>query len=266
MTASESNTAADPDDSGPPFPVVDWGYERRRVDLRVAELVQQLAEEQRRANHAERALSQLQLDIHTGRPQAPDEDAALEADRAQVLEQAGVIAARVLAEAGRRIEATLVAAGARAADRLKAAAQQASSLEQQAGQLLAEAELERAHIQAAAIRTAEQLRAGADREARALVAKAREDAELARQNAAHQRRLLQAEAEALATHRQRMVEQLGRLYAPLGLVVVDSGEPTGARGAAAAPRWGTDLGPAADHAKPDLNLLERSTLTIISKP
>ena len=225
MTASESNTAADPSDSGPPFPVVDWGYERRRVDLRVAELVQQLAEEQRRGDHAERALSQLQLDIHTARPQAPEGGAALEADRAQVLEQAGIIAARVLAEAGRRVEATIVAAGARAADRLKAAAQQASSLEHQARQLVAEAKLERDHIQAAATRTADQLRARADREARALVAKAREDAELAWQDAARQRRLLEVEAEALATHRQRMVEQLGRLYAPLGLLVVGADEP-----------------------------------------
>jgi hypothetical protein len=224
MSASESNTA-DPSDSGPPFPVVDWGYERLQVDLRVAELVQQLAEEQRRADHAERALSQLQLDIRTTRPQGPERGAALEADMAQVLEQAGVIAARVLAEAGRRVEATIVAAGARAADRLKTAAQQATSLEQQARQLLAEAELERAHIQATASRTAEQVRAGADREARALVAKAREDAELAWQDAARQRRLLQAEAEALATHRQRMVEQLGRLYAPLGLLVVGADEP-----------------------------------------
>jgi regulator of protease activity HflC (stomatin/prohibitin superfamily) len=224
MTARESNTAADPGDSAPPFPVVDWGYERRRVDLRVAELVQQLAEERRRANHAERALSQLQLDIHTARPQAPEEGAALEADMAQVLEQAGVVAARVLAEAGRRVEATIVAAGAKAADRLKAAAQQASSLEQQARQLLTEAELERAHIQAAATRTAEQLRVRADREARALVAKAGEDAEAAWQDAVRQRRLLEAMGEALVTHRQRMVEQLGRLYAPLGLIVVDADE------------------------------------------
>jgi hypothetical protein len=225
MTASESNTAANPSDSGPPFPVVDWGYDRHLVDFRVAELVQQLAQARRRADHAEQALSQLQLDIHTARPQAPEGGAALEADMAQVLEQAGVIAARVLAEAGRRVEATMLAAGAKAADRLKTAAQQASSLEQQARQLLAGAELERARIQVAATRTAEQLRAGADREARALVAKARADAELAWQDAARQRRLLQAEAEALATHRQRMVEQLGRLYAPLGLLVVAADEP-----------------------------------------
>ena len=222
MRGPESDPAANPGDSAPPFPVVDWGYDRRRVDLRVAELVQQLAEEQWRADHAERALAQLEID--RGRPRAPQAGVVLEADMAQVLEQAGVVAARVLAEAGRRVEATIVAAGAKAADRLRAAAQRASSLERQARQLLAEAEMERARIQVAATRTAGQVRAGADREARALVVKVREDAEVAWQDAARQRRLLQAEAEALATHRQRMVEQLGPLYAPLGLIVVDSGE------------------------------------------
>ena len=222
MSGRESDTAVNPDDSAPPFPVADWGYDRRRVDLRVAELVQQLAEEQWRADHAERALAQREID--RGRPRAAEEGVALEADMAQMLERAGMAAARMLAEAGRRIEATIVAADTQAADRLMTAAQQASSLEGQARQLLAEAEMERARIQVAATRTAEQVRAGADREARALVAKVREDAEVAWQDAARQRRLLEAEAEALATHRQRMVEQLGRLYAPLGLIVVDSGE------------------------------------------
>jgi hypothetical protein len=225
MSGRESNTAADPSDSGAPFPVVDWGYDRQLVDFRVAELVQQLAKERRRADQTEQALSRLRLDIDTARPQALEGGAALEADMARVLEQAGVVAARVLAEAGRRVEATIMAAGAKAADRLKTAAQQAGSLEQQARQLLSEAELERAGIEAAATRTAEQLRARADREARALVARARADAEVAWQDAVRQRRLLEAEAEALATHRQRMVEQLGRLYASLGLVVVEAEAP-----------------------------------------
>jgi cell division septum initiation protein DivIVA len=225
MTAGESDTAADTSDRGPRFAVADWGYDRRLVDARVAELVQQVAKERHRGHQAERALSQLQLDIQPLRGQEPEGAVALEADTAQMLEQAGVIAAGVLAAAGQRVEATILAAGAKAADRLKTAAQQASRLEQEARQLLAEAELERARIQAAATRTAEQLRAQADREARAVVTKAREDAELAWQAAVRQRQLLEAEAEALATHRQRMVEQLGRLYAPLGLLVVDADEP-----------------------------------------
>jgi hypothetical protein len=223
MTAGESNTAADPSDSGPPFPVVDWGYDPQLVDFRVAELVQQLAEARQRGNQAEQALLQLQLNLHTGRGQGPD--GAVETDPAQVLERAGVIAARVMAEAGWRVEATIVAAGAKAAERLKAAAEQASRLEQQARQLLAEAEGERARIQAAATRTAEHLRARADREARALLAKVRADAELAWQDAVRQRRLVAAQAEALATHDQRMVERLGRLYAPLGLLVVEADAP-----------------------------------------
>ena len=224
MSPSESDPTADPSDGGPPFPVADWGYDRRRVDLRVAELVQQVAEERRRGDQTEQALSQLQLDVHTHRAQGPDEGVAVEVDMAQVLEQAGVIAARVLAEAGRRIEATILAAGAKAADRLKTGAEQASALEQQARRLRAEAEAERARIQAVAARTAEQVRAQADREARAVLAKARADAELAWQDAARERRLVEAQAEALATHRQRMVEQLRRLYAPLGLIVVDADE------------------------------------------
>jgi hypothetical protein len=233
MSAGDSGTGANPSGSALQFPVVDWGYERGRVDARVAELVQQLAQQRRRGDQAERALSQLQLDVHAGGAHGPEGGAALEADVAEVVEQAGVIAARVLAAAGRRVEATMVAAGAKAADRLKVAAEQAGALEQRARQVLAEAELERARIQAAAVSAAEQLRAQADREARALVAKAGEDAELAWQDAAHRRRLLQAEAEALATHRQRMVEQLGRLSAPLGLLVVEADEPhRGGRGGA----------------------------------
>jgi hypothetical protein len=224
MTARESDTAGESSDSGPRFALADWGYEPHLVDARVAELVQQLAEERRRGNRAERALAQLQLDIHGHRGQRPEGAVAIEADAAQVLQRAGVIAAGLLAEAGRRVEATILAAGAEAADRLKAAAQRASSLEQQARQLLAEAELERARIQAAATRTAEQVRAGADREARALIAKVQQDAELAWEDAVRQRRLRAVEAEALAAHRQRMVEQLGRLYAPLGFLVVDADE------------------------------------------
>jgi len=226
MSAGEPDAVGDPGGGDPQFPVVLWGYDRRLVDMRVAELVRQLADERRRGEQTEQALSRLQLDIDENRIQGPQGGVGVEADVAEVLQQAGVVAARVLAEAGRRIEATITAAGVKAADRLKAAAQQASWLEQQARQLLAEAETERAGIGAAAASAAEQLRARADREARAVVAKAQEDAELAWQNAVRQRRLLEAEAEALATLRQRMVEQLGRVFAPLGLLVVDgAGEP-----------------------------------------
>lgn len=222
MTASESDTAADPSHRGPGFPVADWGYERGLVDARVAELGQQLAAARRRGDQAERALSALGLDLPARHGQGPG--GAVEADPAGLLEWAGVVAAGVLAEAGRRVEATILAAGVKAAARLRTAAERAGSLEQEARQLLVEAEGERVRIRVAATRRAEQVRAGADREARALIAKARGDAEVAWEAAVRERRRVAAQAEALATHRQRMVEQLGRLYGPLGLLVVDADE------------------------------------------
>src|SRR5919109_4214031 len=84
MTAGESDTAAHPSDRGPRFPVVDWGYDRQLVDFRVAGLVQQLAAQRRRGDQAEQALSQLQLNLHTGR-EGPD--GAVEVDPAQVLQR-----------------------------------------------------------------------------------------------------------------------------------------------------------------------------------
>lgn len=93
----------------------------------------------------------------------------------------------------------------------------------QARQVLVEAEAERRRALAAAGAAAEQLRAWAERGARALVARARRDAGSACQAAAAQRQGLRAEAEALAALGQRTAEELGRLHAPLGLIVVDHG-------------------------------------------
>jgi colicin import membrane protein len=226
MSATEPGTGADARDSAPQFPVVLRGYDPDLVDSRVAELVGQLTSERRRGDQAERALSQLRRDTKAHRAQPPDGAISVEADVGLVLQQAGVVAAGLLAHAGRRIEATIEAAGAKAADRLKVAAEQASDLEQRARATLAQAETERARIQAAAIQAAEQLRARANREASAVVAKAQEDAELAWLKAAHKRRLLAAEADRLTTLRRATVEQLGRVYAPLGLILVDTrGEP-----------------------------------------
>jgi cell division septum initiation protein DivIVA len=237
MSTSEAEAAGDPSGGDPLFRVVDWGYDRGPVDVRVAELMRQLADERRRGDQAEQALSRLRQDIEEGRIQGPDQELGVAADMAEALQQAGLVAAGVLAAAGRQIEATIAASGVQAADRLKIAAQRASRLEQQARQLLAEAEMERAGIEAAAASAAQRLRAQSDREARAVVAKAREDAELAWREAVRQRQLLQAEAEVLATLRQRMLEQLERLLAPLGVVVVaGAGERALEAGAAPEPR------------------------------
>ena len=77
----------------------------------------------------------------------------------------------------------------------------------------------------------------ADRDATALLDKAQEEATLAWQKAARERVLLEGETERLTTMRQRMIEQLGQVYAPLGLTLVDTRqelEPSN-RGALEAP-------------------------------
>jgi hypothetical protein len=66
------------------------------------------------------------------------------------------------------------------------------------------------------------VRGQADRDAAAVLDKAQEEATLAWQKAARERVLLEAESERLTTLRQRMVEQLGQVYAPLGLTLVDT--------------------------------------------
>jgi F0F1-type ATP synthase membrane subunit b/b' len=128
-------------------------------------------------------------------------------------------------------------AAAQAAARLKAAEDQASQLERSAQETLEQAQAERARIQAEATAAAEELRARADRDATALLDKAQEEATLAWQKAARERGLLDAETDRLTTLRQRMVEQLGQVYAPLGLTLVDTRhqlEPS-SRGAMEAP-------------------------------
>jgi hypothetical protein len=222
MSATEPGTGADASDNAPQFPMVLRGYDPRLVDSRVAELVGQLARERRRGDQAERALAQFHLDVKADGAQRADGPVDVEPEVGRVLQQAGVVAAGLLAHAGKRIEATIEGAGAKAADRLRVAAERASDLERRARATVAEAETERARIQAAVIQAAEQLRARANREASAVVATAQEEAELAWRKAAHERRLLEAEADRLTALRRATVEQLGRLYAPLGLILVDT--------------------------------------------
>jgi hypothetical protein len=284
--ASDPNGTYDPTDptgSVAQFPVVLRGYERHLVDARLAELVEGLDRQRRRADQAEQALQQLQQAIKAGRQlpawfaslgaevrqvgehaakaaeqllaqagtraQAAIDGAEAEAtsrrqaaeDQARNLEQtaqqtlaqaeaerdrrdreATAAAERLVAEADKRAQEAMDTAAAQAASRLKAADDQARNLEQTAQQTLAQAEAERARIQAEATAAAEEVRAQADRDAAAMLDKAQEEATLAWQKAARERGLLDAEMERLTTLRQRMVEQLGQVYAPLGLTLVDT--------------------------------------------
>jgi cell division septum initiation protein DivIVA len=281
--ASDPNDTHDPTASVSQFPLALRGYERHLVDAHLAELVEELDKQRRRADETEQALQQLQQAIKDGR-QLPAWFTSLGAEVRQVGEQAAIAAEQLLAEAGSRAQAAIDGAEAEAADRrraaeeeasnleqraqdtlaqaeteraqsqaeataaaerliaeaetraqeamdtsaaqaaarLTAAEEQASNLEQSAQETLAQAQAERARIQAEATAAAEELRAQADRDAAATLDKAQEEATLAWQKAARERVLLEAETERLTTLRQRMVEQLGQVYAPLGLTLVDT--------------------------------------------
>src|SRR4029450_4104528 len=80
----------------------------------------------------------------------------------------------------------------------------------------------RERLGAEANHAAEQARAQADRDAKELISNAQHEADVAWLKASRERMLLQAEAERLAALRQTMVERLQRVYAPLGLTLVDT--------------------------------------------
>jgi hypothetical protein len=153
---------------------------------------------------------------------ARDTLAEAEAERDRRQREATAAAERLIAEAETRAQEAMDTAAAQAAARLKAAEDQGRNLEQRAQGTLAQAEAERARVQAEATAAAEEVRARADRDATAMLDKAQEEATVAWQKAARERGLLEAEMERLTTLRQRMVEQLGQVYAPLGLTLVDT--------------------------------------------
>jgi hypothetical protein len=222
MSTPPPDPATTPTFRSPTPPLSLWGYDRRFVDTCLAELGEQLERERQRGDQAERALQQLRLEVEEGRAQVPAwfTNVGTEVDR--VLEEAGTTAAKLLAAAGRRVQEAVDQGERQAADRLRAAEAEARRLEQAARQALTDAEVERARIEAAATRAAEERQAQADRDAKALLAKANEEASRALDQAAQERRLLEAESQHLTTLREAMVQQLVKVYAPLGLTLVDT--------------------------------------------
>jgi len=184
MSATKPDTAIDNTVGGPGFPLVLRGYDRQLVDSRVSALVEQLEKERQRGDEAERALSQLRLDMTAGRAQLPAWFASLGIEVGEILDQA-------------RWPPRSCSPGPASASRwplrqprwrwptgFKAAEEQASTLEQAACERLAEAETERDRIKAEATKAAEELRTRADREAKVVLAEARDQAKLAWQEAA----------------------------------------------------------------------------------
>src|SRR5215217_8095950 len=220
------------------------GAEVRQVGEQAARAADQLLAEA--GTHAQAAIDGAEAasrrkaaeeQAHTLKQRAQETIAQAEAERDRSQREATAAAERLIAEAETRAQEAMDDAATQAAARLKGAEDQARNLEQSAQNTLAQAQAERARIQAEATAAAEELRAQADRDAGALLDKAQEEATLAWQKAARERGLLDAETERLTSLRQRMVEQLGQVYAPLGLTLVDTRqelEPSN-RGALEAP-------------------------------
>src|SRR3712207_4348234 len=144
MTATEPDTPGDPKDSVQ-FPLVLRGYERHLVDTRLAELLDQLDQQRRRADEAEQALQHLRQDMKEGL-QLPAWFASLGTGVRQVGEQAASAAEQLLTTAGTHAQAAIDGAEAEAADRRKAAEEQARNLEDTARETLAQAEADRERI------------------------------------------------------------------------------------------------------------------------
>jgi endonuclease IV len=168
-----------------------------------------------RIKTAEEQANQLEQAAEATLANAQREQVRLETEAAQAAEQAR-------AQADRDAKATIDMAHAQAADRIKTAEEQANQLEQAAEATLANAQRERERLETEAAQVAEQARAQADRDAKELLSKAQDEADIAWLKASRERMLLQAEAERLAALRQTMVERLQRVYAPLGLALVDT--------------------------------------------
>jgi hypothetical protein len=193
---SEPGTANEPKASAPHFPLVAHGYDPQLVDSRVAELIAQLDQERQRASELGQAAWATLV-------KAERERERVQAEAAQAAEQTRT-------QADRDAKATIDKANAQAAERIETAEEHAKQLEQTAEATLANAQRERERLEAEAAQAAEQT-----------LSKAQVEAELAWLKASRERLLLQAEAERLAALREATVEQLQRMYTPLGIDLVE---------------------------------------------
>ena len=225
MTGFDPDSAGEPAGDGGDFPVVLRGYDRQLVDARLGELAGQLGQERRHRADAEQRLRQRDGGNAVAvRDQPTASFQSLGARAAKVFEEAGAVAERLVGEAQEQARLLIDAAQVEAGERLAAAEDRAGELEQTAQARLVEAEGEQARVQAEAAEAAAVLVADAERDAAAARAAAQEEIRRAWQQADRERLLVEAEAQRLQSLRQLLNEQLGRLYGPLGLIVVDADE------------------------------------------
>ena len=207
----------------PEFPVALRGYDRQQVDAFVHDLTIRLTAERRRAEHSERAVSQMRTELASLREnQAPPSFEHLGAEAGRVLAQAGNSAKVLIEEAQIRGREVVDAAESRAGALIERAERRAAELETEATDTIAQAAAERQRILAEAAQSAVEIRAQAEAEARTALQHAQDAAERTLQTAAAEQSAMGAETERLRESRDRMLDYLGRIHADLGELLAEA--------------------------------------------
>jgi cell division septum initiation protein DivIVA len=212
----------------PSIPIVMRGYDRQQVRAFVDQLRAYLADERRRREQAEQAISRLQMEMERSRNPAPPSFEHLGAEAGRVLEQAGSSATLLLDEARARGRAVVEEAEGEAAELIAQAEQRVARLNDSADQALKQAAGDRDRILTEAGEEAQRLRARAEEDASRALEQAREESERIQHAAVAERAAMEAETERLRESRDRMVEFLSRIHGDLGSVLAEAvGPPEG---------------------------------------
>jgi hypothetical protein len=198
----------------PDFMIVLRGFDRRQVEMWAAEVANQIEQERRRADEAEKRAYRAQIE-GKGAPSFSH----LGSHVASILEEAGKSAENMLADAADRAQETIDGAEEEAAEIIKAAEHRAGEIEGEARRTLEEAQAEGARVEEEALQAAEEMRAQAEQDARAVLEEARDATDMIWQEAERERLGVEAETIRLETLRHRSLEQLGRVYGHLESVL-----------------------------------------------
>jgi hypothetical protein len=214
VSAFEPQLPSEPKVDMPDFMIVLRGFDRRQVEMWAAEVANQIEQERRRADEAEKRAYRAQIET-SGAPSFSH----LGSHVASILEEAGKSSENMLADAAERAQETVEAAEGEAAEIIKAAEHRAGEIEGEARRTLEEAQVEGARVEEEALQAAEEMRAQAEQDARAVLEEARDATDMIWQEAERERLGVEAETIRLETLRHRSLEQLGRVYGHLESVL-----------------------------------------------
>jgi hypothetical protein len=214
VSAFEPQLPSEPKVDMPDFMIVLRGFDRRQVEMWAAEVANQIEQERRRADEAEKRAYRAQIE-GKGAPSFSH----LGSHVASILEEAGKSSENMLADAADRAQEAVEAAEEEAAEIIKAAEHRAGEIEGDARRTLEDAQTEGGRVEEEALQAAEEMRAQAEQDARAVLEEARDATDMIWQEAERERLGVEAETIRLETLRHRSLEQLGRVYGHLESVL-----------------------------------------------